>query len=169
MPGVTHIRIRESLEEIEKYLRQQKNPRLKERLQVLYLLKGRQVTSVIEVAGVLGRHRAIVQRWLAAYRQGGLEAMLEFKTSPGRTPVIPQWAVGSLQKQLEQPQGFKRYTQVQMWLETTLGVKATYATVHHLTRYKLKAKLKASRPKSYKQDPELLEQFKKTSATTCNC
>lgn len=150
------------MEELEKHLLKQKNPRLKERIQALYLLKGRQMTSVIEIAGVLGRHRATVQRWLAAYRQGGIEAMLEFKFSPGRKPIIPQWAVGSLEKQLEQPQGFKRYTQVQMWLETTLGVKATYATVHHLTRYKLKAKLKASRPRNYKQAKDQLEQFKKT-------
>jgi hypothetical protein len=48
-----------------------------------------------------------------------------------------------------------------MWLETTLGVQAKYATVHHLTRYKLKAKLKASGPKNHKQDPGLLEGFKK--------
>jgi len=168
MSGVTHIRIRESLEELEAHLRQQKNPRLKERIQALYLLKVGQLASVIEVAKALGRHRATVQRWLAAYRQDGLEAMLEFKTSPGRTPIIPQWAVNSLQKQLEQPQGFKRYTQVQMWLETTLGVQAKYATVHHLTRYKLKAKLKASRPKNHKQDPGLLEGFKKTLVTTCS-
>lgn len=36
MVGVTHIEIKESVEELESLLRQQSNPRLKERLQALY-------------------------------------------------------------------------------------------------------------------------------------
>lgn len=163
MSGVSHLTIKESLEGLEKLLIQQKNPRFKERLQALYLLKTGHLPSIIEVAKAIGRHRSTVQRWLGVYRDGDIKAMLEFNTSPGRRPVIPQWAVRSLQKQLEQPPGFKRYTQVQLWLEATLGVQATYATVHHLTRYKLKAKLKVSRPKHRKQDPQKLEAFKKTS------
>lgn len=110
----------------------------------------------------LGRHRGTVQRWLADYRNRGIEAVVEFGTSPGRTRIIPNWAVSSLKKQLEQPEGgFQRYTQIQHWLDTVLGVQAEYATVHYLTRYRLKAKLKVPRPRSQKQDLEKLEAFKK--------
>ncbi len=168
MAGVTQIEIQESVEELEELLREQKKSRCKERIQALYLIKGQKM-SVSEIAKLLGRHRGTVQRWLADYRQGGIETVVEFGTSSGRKRVIPPWAVSSLEKQLEQPDGgFQRYTQIQQWLDSTLGVEAEYATVHHLVRYRLKAKLKVPRPRNKKQDEEKLEAFKKTLATIYN-
>ncbi|MBN3890672.1 MAG: helix-turn-helix domain-containing protein [Nostoc sp. JL31] len=62
------------------------------------------------MAKILGKHRSTVQRWLADYRQTGIETMLEFGVSTGRTRVIPNWAVESLKKQLEEPEiGFAGY------------------------------------------------------------
>jgi transposase len=168
MVGVTQIEIEESVEELEKLLRHQKQSRSKERIQALYLIKGQEM-SVSEIAKILGKHRATVHRWLADYREGGIEGVVEFGTSSGRKRAIPDWAVSSLKKQLEQPEGgFQRYTQIQHWLEKTLGVQAEYATVHHLARYRLKAKLKVPRPRNRKQDEEKLESFKKNSVMTCN-
>ena len=80
--------------------------------------------------------------------------------------MIPEWAVISLQKRLSQAEGFGSYLQVQQWLSATLGVDAEYATVHHLVRYRLGAKLKAARPVHLKQDPEARAAFEQTSATT---
>lgn len=168
MAGVTHIDIEESVEELESLLRQQRNPRLKERLQALYMIK-KQGMSVCAISKILGKHRSTVQRWLADYRKTGIERMLEFSTSPGRTRVIPNWAVESLKKQLESPEmGFAGYKQIQHWLGSVLGVEAEYATVHNLVRYRLKAKLKVPRPRNRKQDKQKLEAFKKTSQTTCS-
>ncbi|MBW4636565.1 MAG: helix-turn-helix domain-containing protein [Iphinoe sp. HA4291-MV1] len=100
MAGVTHIDIQESVEELEAMVRQQNNVRLKERLQALYMIKNQGI-SVCAIAKILGKHRSTVQRWLADYRETGIETMLEFGVSPGRTRVIPNWAVESLKKQLE--------------------------------------------------------------------
>ena len=44
MAGVTHINIQESVEELELLVRQQSNPRLKERLQALYLIKNQGIS-----------------------------------------------------------------------------------------------------------------------------
>jgi len=166
MAGITRIEIKESAEELEALLRQQRNARLKERVQALYMIKD-QGTSVCAIAKILGKHRSTVQRWLAEYREAGIEAMLEFGVSPGRTRVIPNWAVESLKKQLKQPEiGFPGYKQIQNWLGTILGVEAEYATVHHLVRYQLKAKLKVPRPRNRKQDTQKVEAFKKTSVMT---
>lgn len=104
MAGVTHIDIKESVEELEGLVREQRNMRLKERVQALYLIKA-QGMSVCAIAKTLGRHRGTVQRWLSDYRDRGVEAVVEFKTSPGRTRVIPDWAVSSLKKHLEQAEG----------------------------------------------------------------
>ncbi|MDZ8222848.1 MULTISPECIES: hypothetical protein [unclassified Nostoc] len=45
MAGITRIEIKESAEELEALLRQQRNARLKERVQALYMIKD-QGTSV---------------------------------------------------------------------------------------------------------------------------
>lgn len=166
MAGVTHIEIRETIAELEAVIQQQSNPNLKERLQVLYLLKLPNSMSVSAIAKVVGRNRGSVQRWLSKYRETGLNGLLETRQSPGRPQVIPTWAVDSLKRRLDDPEtSFGSYTQVQQWLSETLNVEAEYATVHHLVRYRLGAKLKAARPVHAKQNPEALEAFKQTSAT----
>ncbi len=166
MAGVTSIEIQETAAQLEQLLQKQSNPNLKERLQVLYLLKLPEAMSVSAVAKVIGRHRGSVQRWLSLYREVGLEGLLETRQSPGRPTVIPGWAVVSLKRRLSEPEGFGSYTQVQQWLADTLNVEAEYATVHHLVRYRLGAKLKAARPVHAKQDSNALEAFKQTSAMT---
>lgn len=167
MAGVTRIEIRETVAELEALIQQQSNPNLKERLQVLYLMRLPNAMSISETAKVVGRNRGSVQRWLSQYRSHGLASLLETRQSPGRPQVIPAWAVDSLKRRLDDPEtGFSSSTQVQQWLSATLNVQAEYATVHHLVRYRLGAKLKAARPVHAKQNPEALEAFKQTSATT---
>jgi transposase len=163
MAGVTRIEIRETATELADLIQAQSNANLKARLQVLYLLKLPEAMSVSAVAKVMGRHRGSVQRWLSLYRKAGLTGLLETRQSPGRPRVIPAWAVASLQRRLSEPEGFGSYTQVQQWLADTLNVEAEYATVHHLVRYRLGAKLKAARPVHVKQDPEARAAFQQTS------
>lgn len=170
MSGVTSIKVRESEQELEQLLQEQSNWKRKERLQVLYLLKLSEGLSISQIAKAIGKHRGTVQRWLAMYRDQGLDALLAVKKSPGRPRVIPEWAVTSLKRRLEQPDsGFKSYIEVQQWLLDTLGVKAEYRTVHELVLYRLQAKLKAARPTNSKQDPQQIEAFKKTLPRTWSC
>lgn len=166
MSGITHIDIQESVEKLELLIGQQSNPRLKERLQTLYMIKNQGI-SVCAIAKILGKHRSTIQRWLGDYRESGIDGMLEFGVSPGRKRVIPNWAVESIKKQLEEAEiGFAGYKQIQCWLGNVLGIEAKYGTVHHLVRYELSAKLKVPRPRNYKQDKQKLEAFKKTLETT---
>ncbi len=167
MVGVSRIKIRETVAELEALIQQQSNPNLKERLQVLYLLQLPNAMSVSAIAKVVGRNRGSVQRWLSLYRVNGVEGLLETRQSPGRPQVIPDWAINSLKRRLDDPEtGFGSYTQVQQWLADTLNIEAEYATVHHLVRYRLGAKLKAARPVHAKQNSEAREAFKQTWATT---
>lgn len=170
MVGVTSIQIQESLDDLTEQLRQIKTPKTKERLQVLYWLKQENPPSVITIAKAIGKHRSTVQTWLSMYRDGGVEAMLEIKKSPGGVRVIPQWAENALGKRLQDPNhGFQSYGQVQQWLAEKLGVEAKYHAVYQMTHYRLKAKLKVARPQHYKQDNEQREAFKKTLLTTSTC
>lgn len=167
MAGVTRIEVRETAADLEALIEKQSHPKLKERLQVLYLLQLPDAMSISLIAKVIGRHRGSVQEWLRQYHEGGLENLLSIGQSTGRPRAIPGWAVQSLKKRLDDPEGgFGSYTQVQQWLSETLNVEAEYATVHYLVRYRLGAKLKAARPVHAKQDPQAREDFKQTSVPT---
>lgn len=166
MAGVTRLKVQETAAELEALIQIQPNPNLKERLQALYLLQLPEAMSVSAVAKVIGRHRGSVQRWLSVYREAGLDGLLETRQRQGRPRVIPEWAVNSLKRRLSQSEGFGSYLQVQQWLSETLNIEAEYATVHHLVRYRLGAKLKAARPVHAQQDREARVAFQQTSATT---
>lgn len=167
MAGVTRVEVRETAAELADLIQKQSNPKLQERLQVLYLLKLPEPMSISVIAKVIGRHRGSVQEWLSQYRSGGLETLLQIGQSTGRPRAIPEWAVASLKQRLDDPEGgFGSYTQVQQWLSETLNIEAEYGTVHHLVRYRLGAKLKAARPVHAKQDPAAREGFQQTLAMT---
>ncbi len=105
-----------------------------------------------------------MRKWLGIYRDEGLDALLRVKKRPGGgNRIIPKWAEFALAKRLKDPHhGFASYGDIQQWLSNSLGVQAEYHAVYHLTRYRLKAKLKVPRPQNYKQNKEQREAFKKT-------
>jgi transposase len=161
MPRIVKIEITEGAETLKKLLVQQKDKRSYQRVQALYLLKIQQVETVEHLAIIIGRSRSTVQRWLSQYRSGGLAKMLEVRKSPGKEPLIPQWAVERLKVELSDPEGFTSYKEVKIWLEALLDIKVNYDVVHHLVHNKLKANLKVPRPVSVKQPLGVIDAFKK--------
>ena len=113
MAGVTSIEVKESLDELTQQLCQVNSSSAKERLQVLYWLKQDNAPSISAIAKAVGKHRNTLQTWLSMYREGGVEAMLEIKKSPGGVRVIPQWAENALAKRLQESNGFQSYYAVQ--------------------------------------------------------
>jgi putative transposase len=161
MSRVIKIEINETLEELQELLRKQKTGSGKERVQALYLLKSRQVETVQHLAFVLGRGRITIQRWLKLYREGGLSNLLEERKSSGRPKKIPLDVRSLISRELSDPEGFKSYEEVRTWLWAEFGIEASYKVVHEVVHYKLKAKLKAPRPRSIKQNKGAEEEFKK--------
>lgn len=147
MCRVVKINITENEEELKTLLNKQQSASLKERILALYLLQTKQVETVQHLAVLLGRGRITVQRWLRQYREGGLNALLEVKTSTGRKPIINSAVREKLVQELSAPQGFSSYGEIQTWLQVVMGVEASYKVVHDTVRYQLKARLKAPKPK----------------------
>jgi transposase len=162
MAGVYKLEITETEADLKQLLRTQKTASDKERVQLLYLLKTEQATTIQAAAALLGRHRVTLQEWLRLYRSGGLEAMLEHKPRSGRRQSIPPWAQAALTKRLHQPDGFNSYGEICQWLETQLGITACYKTVHQLVHYRLKASPKVARPVSTETADAKVEAYKKT-------
>ena len=92
MAGVYQLDITETETDLKQRLRSQKTASDKERVQLLYLLKTGQATTIQSAATLLGRHRVTVQEWLRLYRTGGLAAMLTHTPRTGRRQSIPLWA-----------------------------------------------------------------------------
>lgn len=161
MTGVVKINITETADQLKKLLKQQKTAYALSRLQALYLLKTQQVETVQHLAGVLGKSRVTVQRWLRKYREGGLNRLLEQHQSTGRPKIISPEVRERLLLELAQPEGFDSYGEVQTWLKASEGIDASYKVVHDTVHYQLKAGLKVPRPQSSKQSPPAPENFKK--------
>ncbi|MBD2020264.1 helix-turn-helix domain-containing protein, partial [Leptolyngbya sp. FACHB-36] len=88
MPRTLQLEIAESIEYLEKSYKQARNASHKERLQMLWWLKNGQVKQHQNLSQRLGRDGSTISRWLQKYRNGGLKALLDIKTAPGRTPAI---------------------------------------------------------------------------------
>ena len=75
--------------------------------------------------------------------QGGLEHLLAQPYRPGRPPAIDGEILAALKRELEDPEGFQSYGEIQHWLAVVHGQQIPYKTVHQTVRYRLiKAKLK---------------------------
>jgi transposase len=155
------IEIAESEEELKKRLQTANLGSQKEQLQMLWWLKSGQVEEQQELGKRLGRDTSTVTRWLQKYRLGGLSRLLEIKKAPGANRKINDVAIAALKIELKTGKGFSSYGAIVEWLKKEQGLDIEYGTVYALVRYQLGAKLKVPRPQSYKQDEELVSEFKK--------
>ncbi|WP_416233416.1 hypothetical protein [Anabaena sp. UHCC 0399] len=88
------------------------------------------------------------------------------KKNPGRPPIINLQAREQLDRELQQPQGFKSYEEIRTWLKAVEGIEASYKVVHNTVRYQMKAKLKVPRAVGVKYDSEAEWEFKKNCHNT---
>lgn len=156
------LTIDETEQELKELLAQQREGRLKERVQALYWLKSQQVEQLRAVAKLLGRDTATLYRWCERYRDGGLQRLLELDYhQAGRPGALPAAVSQALRVRLQDPQGFASYGAVQRWLAHEYGLELKYKTVHRIVRYRLKAKLKVARSRSLEQAADAVATFKK--------
>lgn len=162
MSGIYQLEIQETPEELKELLAIQKTATGFERVQLLYLLKTGHGQTISQAAEIIGRNRVTLHKWIRLYKAGGIEGLLQQKSSPGRPRIIPKWAEKALDKRLHEPQGFNGYQEIVEWLSQNLGVNSCYKTVHKLVYYRLESCPKVPRPKSVEQSQAKIEAFKKT-------
>jgi transposase len=155
------LEISESEEELKAQMKRARYACQLEKLQMLWWLKSGQVSQQQDVASRLGHNTSTITRWLQKYRTGGLAELLRINSAPGATPIMNETVVGHLQERLNQAEGFSSYGEIVEWLKSEHGLDVNYGTVYQWVRYRLEAQLKVPRPKSYRQDHESVEHFKK--------
>lgn len=110
------VEVSESREELQHQLRHAVTGTTKERLQMLYWIKVGAIATRQELSQRLERDESTVYRWLQRYKIGGINELLEVKTPPGKSGLIPAKVMDKLTQRLRQPEGFKSYSQIQEWL-----------------------------------------------------
>ncbi|MBF0239001.1 MAG: helix-turn-helix domain-containing protein [SAR324 cluster bacterium] len=138
--------IQESAEELKNILKNEKNSRKKQRVNMLYMLKSGQVKTMKEAGAILAVDRNTIGRWLAAYEQGGVPELLQIKTKPNRKLSIPADVLEELKQKLEKPGSFESYKSIWLWLKDEKQLDVKYKTVHKIVRYMLKFKIKKNKP-----------------------
>ena len=143
--------ITESVEDLRLLLRKCEKKHETQRLSALYLLKSGEAKTRKQVAALLGSNRISVGQWLTAYETGGLEKLLERRYAPGRVALLTQEQQDILRAELEKPEGFQSYVQIQQYIAETLGVKMKYKTVYAMVHDKWGCKLKVPRKSHVKK------------------
>lgn len=163
------VEVPESAEELRHRLHHATTASSTQRLQMLYWLKTQAVATRQELAQRLGRNESTIYRWLQRYQSGGIDALLEVKKAPGKTPSIPTEVINQLRERLSQAQGFNSYIEVHQWLTQECHVAIAYKSVHKIVRYQLNAKLKVARPRSAKAQVQVQQTFKKNCPRSSKC
>ena len=164
MCRVFRIEILESQKELEILLKQEKDMRKRERLQLLYWYKTGQATTREELGKLLNRSQFAIGQWINLYRRKGLHGLLHLNYRGGNlAPSIPREVQWQLKEKLAQPEGMMSYKAIQIWLKETHGLDVPYSTVFGTVKYRLNACLKVPRPYAENYNQEAVDDFKKTS------
>lgn len=145
--------ITESLEELQRLLKAERDAQVRRRIHLLVLIRSGQVKTRGEAAKHLAVHRNSIRTWLGLYKDGGLESLLRIGQGAPKAEqkTLPEPVYQALQARLRAGGFPDGYTQVQRWLEDEFALAVPYKTVHGIVYYRLKAKLKRTRPSHVKK------------------
>ncbi len=102
------LSVPEDFRTLQHLMNREKHSKRKERLHMLYLIKGHFVESQNHLSKLLSRNRQTINRWLTLYETGQLAGLLMIHTSPGRPPTLPPVAQEALKKNSHHPSALAR-------------------------------------------------------------
>lgn len=138
-------KITESVEDLRKKIKVEKDRQKCSRLQALYLVVSGQAKGRSKVAQMLGFNRNTISDWFARYERGGLAKMLEIDKPKGKPTLIPKAAEEEIKEVLASEKGFRTYTEIHQLVVEKYDTEIGYSAVHKYVRYRLEAKPKSPR------------------------
>ena len=144
-------------EEVEAAYRAATDRRDRERLLAVHMaLQGE--TGLRGIAKAVMRGRSAVSRWLAAFRKGGIAALLNRPEHKGRRPTPSVEALVELDKGLESGR-WKDVHEIRAWLEEEHHVKLAVGGVYYWL-WRLRGSWKVPQTSHVDKDPAEAEEFK---------
>lgn len=150
----------ESEDELFEKYRGEKNLQRRTRLQGLWQL--RKGKSLEEVSQLLGVSYRTLQRWIAWYRQGGLEEVLRRipgHNAPGGLTKLTGERLVAVKEQMDSG-AFRTAREMRIWIQKQWGVSYTAKGIYGVLRG-LRAKKKVPRPQSEQASVEAQQAWKK--------
>lgn len=153
-----HICWRESEQTLFQQYRQERDPQLRPRWQALWLLRGGR--SLGPVAAVIGVHYVTLQRWVAWYRQGGLEEVRRHRRGGwGKPSYLSATQQQRLRKEARRGTFFSAQD-VRAWVQQHFGAVYSRWGVYSLLR-RLELRKKVTRPRAAKASLRAQQAWKK--------
>lgn len=145
--------------ELEQLYREEKNSRIKERLQTILLLyRGYRAD---ETAEILRRGYATVRRWKDAWNKGGYEGLKPNFTG-GYKPMISSSVWDEIIEEIKDKS--MTLKDVQVYVNTKYGTNYAYTSVWNWVRKKKKVPYGKPYPRDIRRPEDAEEILKKTSA-----
>ena len=152
----------EDRDQLRQFIRIERDAKQRDRYRAVALALDGQLTEEIVVK--LERSRAFIQRWVYAYRDGGLKA-IKIRKPPGKKPLLPRDQWDELRERLEAGPTDDdavcafRGRDIQHILQYEFGVKYSLNGVYELL-HRLDYSWLAPRPRHRHADGKAQEAFK---------
>lgn len=165
MASALFIPITETLKELRS-LQKRSSPMISPRIKMLILMKeaGEKGISKRELMSGVGASSQSIQNWRAAYKQGGLDALVHNgrKGAAGRSSVFTAEEHHLIEQKLKDPQnGLAGYVELQQWIEEEFKKEIKYNTILKYAIRHFGSKFKVARKSHVKKDEEAVSDFKK--------
>ena len=119
--------------EFDRLLKQQDDPRLRERLKFLtHATSGR--FTLDELADLAGRSRSTIQNWLSKFTSGGVKGLTERDTPPGRESPMSQPRIQRELTDALRSGRLKTAAEVAWWLREKHGFKRSRKSIYYWLR-----------------------------------
>lgn len=152
--------IKESVSELRKLLSKQTKSKNMDRIHVLIYIKQERFTTREILSEHINVTRRTIERWLSAYREGGIITMLLPEKRKRKSYLITEEIDKALGKRvMDSEAGFSSYVEAQKWIASEYNLNLKYNTIReHLIRH-YKTKIKSPRKSHVKKDIAATEVF----------
>jgi len=156
--------IKETLEELQEFKTKVRSYQNSQQLKALLLIKEGKLETLSEVAIACDVHDSTLQRWIATYKNNGIEQLLKPVKRRKPSKIITPEIHDALESRLTNPDNpFSGYVEVQEWLQKEHGVEIEYQWLWKYMKTKLNSVLKVPRKSNIKKDKEAEDSFFKTA------
>jgi transposase len=158
------IEVSESIEDLKKLYKRQRNFRIRTRVKSLILLKEKKFKRQTDISNYLGIDYATLKRWFKKYKEYGLASLLKIESGGAKNSCISKDIHKGLEAKLQDPKNpLLGYWDAVLWVHEQYGETINYQTLRSYLIRHFKTKLKHPRKSHYKKDEQAIEAFKKTT------
>jgi len=119
--------IKESVEELEKLLKKEKDARVYRRIRVIYLIKTMENPKLEDIAKQVGIVKKTAFEYWDWYKKGGIENLkLKYK---GRIPILNKEEIEKLKEKAKE--GFDSLKSIQEWIKEEFNKELSIKTISH--------------------------------------